>query len=101
MHMNSNYVANALSRTDSRLRAGVLEEAYERLRRLPYRALRDVADSSYTQIVVIRQGRRYRLQVRVETTPPDFKDVQVTVTLPAGGRRQPEFVGRFVKKSQE
>lgn len=99
--MNMNSMANVVSRTDSRLRAEVLEEAYERLRRLPYSALRDVADSSYTQIVVVRQGKRYRLQVRIQATLPDPKNVQVTVTLPAGGRRQPELVGRFVKKSQE
>lgn len=54
-----------------------------------------VAGSSYTRIVVARQGKRYRLQVRVQTTPPESKDVQVTVKLPAGGRRQPELVGRF------
>ena len=100
MNMNSN-MANVVSRTDSRLRAEVLEEAYERLRRLPYSALRDVADSSYRGIVVVRDGKRHRLQVRVQTTQPDSKDVQVTVTLPADGRRQPELVGRFVKKSQE
>ena len=101
MNMNSNYTANAVSRTDIRLRAEVLEEAYERLRSLSYSALRDVADSAYSGIVVVRDGKRHRLQVRVQTTQPDSKDLQVTVKLPAGGRRQPELAGRFVKKSQE
>ncbi len=94
-------MANAVSRTDIRLRAEVLEEAYERLRSLPYSALRDVANSSYRGIGVVRDGERHRLQVRVQTTQLDSKDLQVTVTLPADGRRQPELGGRFVKKSQE
>ncbi len=93
MHMNSNHVANAVWRTDIRLRAEVLEVAYERLRSLPYSALRDVANSSYSGIVVVRNGKRHRLQVRVQTTQPDSEDLQVTVKLPAGGRRQPELAG--------
>ena len=101
MNMDSNSMANAVSRTDIRLRAEVLEEAYERLRSLPYSALRDIADSAYRGSVVVRDGKKHRLQVRVQTTQPDSQDLQVTVKLPAGGRRQPELVGRFVKKSQE
>ena len=93
-------MGNAVSR-DIRLRVEVLEEAYERLRSLPYRALRDVADSSYTRIVVVRDGETHRLQVRVQRNQSDSKDVQVTVKLPAGGRGRPEFVRRFVRKSQE
>ena len=59
--MNMNSMANVVSRTDSRLRAEVLEEAYERLQSLPYSALRDVADGSYGGIAVVRDGRRHRL----------------------------------------
>ncbi len=93
-------VTDSVLRTGVRLRAEVFEEASDRLRRLPYGALRDVADSAYTQLVVVRLGRKYRLQVRVQTTQPDAKHVEVMVRLPGGGRWEPEFVRRFVKKAQ-
>ena len=102
MNMSPNHMANAVSRRDIRLRAEVLEEASDELRRLPYSALRDVADSSYTRIVAGGDGKKkHRLRVRVEMKQPGSKDVQVTVTLPGGGRWQPELTKRFVKTSQE
>ena len=98
MTMSSSQMANAVS--SLRLRADVFDEAYERMRRLPYSALRDVADSSYTQIVVVRDGKKHRVQVRVQRTQPDAEDVQVTVKLRARGRWHPEILRRFVKRSQ-
>ena len=93
MKMSSSQTANAVS--GIRLRTDVLDEAYERLRSLPYSALRYVAG-----IVVVRGGKTHRLQVRVQRNQPDSKDVQITVKLPAGDRWHPELVRRFVKKSQ-
>jgi hypothetical protein len=93
MTRSSSQPANAAS--GIRLRIDVLEEACDRLRSLPYSALRYVAG-----IVVVRDGKTHRLQVRVQRNQSDSKDVQVTVKLPARGRWHPEFVRRFVKKSQ-
>jgi len=54
MHTNSNSVAGVMLRTDIRLRAEAFEDGYHRLRRLPYSALRDVADGFYAQLIIVR-----------------------------------------------
>ena len=94
-------MTNAVLCRDLRLRTEVLEEASDELRRLPCSALREVADSSYTRIAAGRDGKKHQLRVRVERTQRGSKDVQVTVTLLGDGRRQPELIERFVKKSHE
>jgi len=98
MHMSSDSMANA---RDVRLRAEVLEEASDQLRSLPYNELRYVTASSYTRIVAGRDGTKHRLLVRVQGKQPGSRAVQVTVTLPGHGPRQPELIKRFVKNSHE
>jgi hypothetical protein len=100
MHTPSDHVDDAVLRMGMRLRAEVLTEGSERLRRLPYTVLRAVADSSYSQLVVVKQGKKYRLQVRVHTTRADSAGVEVMVKLSGGGRWRPELVRRFVKRPQ-
>ena len=98
MHMSSNSMANA---RDVRLRAEVLEEVSDQLRSLPYSELRYGTASTYTRIVAGRDGTKHRLLVRVQGKQPGSRAVQVTVTLPGHGRRQPELIKRFVKNSHE
>ncbi len=99
--MNVDQMTNPVWRGDARLRAEVLEEAYRKLQRLSYSALRRVVDSAFTRLVVGRDGKKHQLQVRVQMKQRDSQDIQVTVTLPAGGRRQPELIQCFVRKSQK
>ncbi len=99
--MSSSEMAKCVSHRSVQLRADVVEEASQKLRGLSYRTLCDVADRSYTGIVVVRDGKKHRFRVRVQRNRAHSKDVQVTVTLPAGGRSQPELVKRFVKKPSE
>lgn len=100
MNMSVSNTATAVSQK-IRLRADVLEETCEKLRSLPGRELRDAANRAFTGLVVVRNGEKYRLRVRVQRTRPDSEDVQVSVTLPAGGRGQPELIKRFLKKSEK
>ena len=98
--MSSSQMVSVVSHRSVRLRADVVEEASERLRKLSSSTLRDLADGSYTGVVVVRDGKKHRLRVRVQRNRANSKDVEVTVTLPAGGRSQPELVKRFVKRSR-
>ena len=99
--MRSSQIANVGSHRSIRLRADVVEEASEKLQRLAYRTLCDIADGSHTGIVVVRDGKTHRLRVRVQRDRARSKGVRVTVTLPAGSPSQPEFVKRFIKKPSE
>ena len=90
---------DAVSRKDLRLRAEVLEETADTFRRLPYSALRDVADRPDTRIVAGRDGKKHR--VRVQRRQPGSKDVEVTVILLGNGRGQLELIEHFVRKCHE
>ena len=92
---------DAVSRKDLRLRAEVLEETADTFRRLPYSALRDVADRPDTRIVAGRDGKKHQLRVRVQRRQPGSKDVEVTVILLGNGRGQLEFIEHFVRKCHE
>ena len=72
-------MANAVSRRDIRLRAEVLEKAFNELRRLPYSAFRDVADRPYTRIVAGRRPPSEGLTLRTSEVVLSHSELPVPV----------------------